>query len=87
MVEELEMYLLTFKAGKTLESKAHFPRTEEFLTIIKGDVAVTAGKHRSELHSGDFIRYHCDIDHKIENIGRGEALIHMVVRFSRKQWD
>ena len=87
MVEDLEMYLLTFKPGRKQESKAHFPKTEEFITVIKGEVAVTAGKHRSELHAGDFIRYHCDIDHAIENIGRTDALIHMVVRFSRKQWD
>jgi transcriptional regulator with XRE-family HTH domain len=87
MVEDLEMYLLTFKPGKKQESKAHFPRTEEFLTIIKGDVTVTAGKHFSELHEGDFIRYHCDVDHSIENVGKTDALIHMVVRFSRKQWD
>lgn len=87
MVEDLEMYLLTFKAGKSLESKAHFARTEEFLTVIKGDISVTAGNHGTELHEGDFIRYHCDIDHTIENIGKTEALIHLVVRFSRKQWD
>lgn len=86
MVEDLEMYLLTFQPGGALRSSAHFPQTEEFLTILRGPVRVTAGENVTELADGDFISYHCDVDHSIENLSSAEALVHMVVRFHKRQW-
>lgn len=83
-VEDIEMYLLTFRQGGELSSSAHFPRTEEYLTVIKGIVEVQAGEHQAMLKEGDFINYHCDIDHIIKNTGKGEAVVHMVVRFHKK---
>jgi transcriptional regulator with XRE-family HTH domain len=84
MVEDLEMYMLTFRPGGALRSAPHFPRTEEFLTVIRGRVRVTAGDNSSDLGEGDYVRYHCDVPHSIENVGRGDASIHMVVRFNRQ---
>lgn len=81
LVEDLEMYLLTFSVGGELRSRPHFPKTEEFLTVIQGEVRVRAGDRVEELATGDFIRYRCDVDHDIENIGTDEAIVHMVVRF------
>lgn len=83
MVEDLEMYLCTFKPGGSLESSAHFPKTEEFLTVISGKVRVAAGSNVTECEAGDFISYHCDIEHSITNIGPADAVVHMVVRFSK----
>ena len=85
MVEDLEMYLLTFASGAALRSSAHYPKTEEFLTILRGRVKVSAGENQTELGIGDFIRYHCDIEHAIENASKEEAVVHMVVRFARNQ--
>ncbi len=82
MVEDLEMYLLTFEVGGSLRSAPHFPRTEEYLTVFTGSVRVTAGDNVSELSAGDFVSYHCDIEHAIENTGAGVAQVHLVVRFS-----
>lgn len=87
MVEDIEMYLLTFDEGGLLQSTPHFPRTEEYLTIIRGDVEVSAGKHTAVVHEGDFINYHCDIDHQIKNVGTGKAVVHMVVRFHKKDFE
>ena len=86
MVEDLEMYLLTFKAGGALRSSAHFPQTEEFLTIMQGRVRITAGENVTELEAGDFISYHCDVEHSIENLTTAEAVVHMVVRFHKPHW-
>lgn len=83
MAEDLEMYLLTFSPGGALRSNAHFPRTEEFLTVFEGRIKVTAGDKSGELGAGDFIRYQCDVDHDIENIGQAQAVVHMVVRFHK----
>lgn len=83
MVEDLEMYLLTFEPGGLLRSAPHFPRTEEYLTVFSGSVRVTAGDNVSEVHAGDFVSYHCDIEHTIENTSGDEAQIHLVVRFNK----
>lgn len=84
MVEDLEMYIMTFEAGARLASDAHFPKTEEFLTVIKGQVRITAGENSADLKTGDFISYHCDVDHTIENAGKSEAKVHLVVRYNQQ---
>ncbi len=84
MVEDLEMYILTFEPKKKLESDAHFPKTEEFLTVVKGHVRVKAGENVGDLKKGDFITYHCDVEHTIENIGNSEAKVHLVVRYNQQ---
>lgn len=83
MVEDLEMYLLTFAEGGVLRSAPHFPGTEEFLTVISGSVRVSAGENLTKLSSGDFVSYHCDIEHSIENTGPSSAVVHLVVRFNK----
>ena len=84
LVEDLEMYLLVFEEGGELSSAAHFPRTEEYLTVFEGKVRVQAGENTTELEPGDFATYHCDIEHSIENIYSGRSTVHMVVRFNKK---
>ncbi|HDQ13590.1 MAG TPA: XRE family transcriptional regulator [Sediminispirochaeta sp.] len=83
MAEDLEMYILTFQAGAALHSSPHAVRTEEFLTVLKGSVKVSAGEKEVEAKTGDFIHYHADIDHRIENTDQGVSEIYMVVRFQR----
>jgi len=82
MVGDLEIYMLIFDPKSSLPSDPHFPGTEEFLTIIKGSVTVTAGGNSTELHKGDFLAYHADIAHSITNSGASNAVLHMVVRYA-----
>ena len=84
MIEDLEMYLITFKKGSKLNSKPHFPGTEEFLTLIDGEITVTAGENITKMHKEDFLTYHSDIEHFIENTGEKKAVVHMVVRYKKK---
>ena len=86
MAEDLEIYELTFDPGTALPSGPHAPRAEEFLTVLEGRIRVEAGEKSAELAAGDFINYHCDIDHVIENPTEEPARIHMIVRFHRKQF-
>jgi len=87
MAEDLEIYILTFDKGSSLHSKPHEPKSEEYLTILEGAVRVKAGTSESELHKGDFIIYHCDVEHSIENIHNGSSIIHMIVRFPEKHFN
>lgn len=85
MAGDLEMYMLTFDPKSALASEPHFPGTEEFLTVHKGVVKVAAGANSTELHKGDFLAYHADIEHVIANEGTGPAVISMVVRYAPGQ--
>jgi len=81
MAEELELYLITVKPRGTMRSSPHYAGTEEFLTVLEGKVKVTAGTNAAELGTGDFISYHCDIEHSITNLSKKAAKIYLVVRF------
>jgi transcriptional regulator with XRE-family HTH domain len=85
MADDLEMYILSFREGSSLPSSPHAARSEEFLTVLKGAVRVKAGENIAELQEGDFIRYHADVEHTIENINEGKSEIYMVVRFQGEQ--
>ncbi|HZJ88031.1 MAG TPA: XRE family transcriptional regulator [Sphaerochaeta sp.] len=82
MVEDLEMYLITFEPKTELASEPHYSGTQEYLTVVKGSVTVTVGEHVAELKRGDFLMYHCDTEHIISNTSGQEAVVHMVVRFT-----
>lgn len=86
MAEDLEIYQLTFDPDTALVSGPHPPRSEEFITVLSGSVTITAGEKYAELTAGDFINYHCDVDHTIANPSAEPAQIHMVVRFHRKRF-
>lgn len=86
LAEDLEIYQLEFEPGTSLVSGPHAARAEEYLTVFEGRVRVEAGSRSADLAAGDFINYHCDVDHVIENTGDGIARVHMVVRFHRKQF-
>jgi transcriptional regulator with XRE-family HTH domain len=86
MAEDLEIYLLTFDKGSELNSKAHANKSEEYITVLEGRVRVEAGENVTDIKAGDFIMYHCDVDHSIRNISDGPSKIHLVVRFFKKDW-
>lgn len=83
MSEDLELYTLTFKPKAILCSIPHYPETEEYLTVLRGKVKVTAGMKSAVLNEGDVLVYQCDIEHSIENLADKESMLYMVVRFAR----
>ena len=85
MAEDLEMYILTFQPGSVLSSSPHYPDTEEFLTVLEGEVEVTAGRNSTILNKGDVLIYQCDINHSIKNLSQSESKVYLVVRFAQKE--
>lgn len=81
MVEDLEIYLVSFDPQSTLKSDPHYEGSQEFLTVTKGALTVTAGEHTAKIKKGDFIIYHCDVPHEIANESNQPAEVHMVVRY------
>lgn len=81
--KDVEFYELRLKPGATLASASHFEGTREFLTIEKGAVRLNSSDEVCELQPGDSAHYPADVPHRIENIGRGEAVAFLVVIYER----
>ncbi|MEQ9407472.1 MAG: XRE family transcriptional regulator [Fuerstiella sp.] len=77
--KDVEFYEVRLAVGGKLQSAPHFEGTREFLTVQKGSVGVTSDSERTELAKGDSASYRADVSHQIANIGRGEALVFLVV--------
>jgi transcriptional regulator with XRE-family HTH domain len=86
MAEDLEIYQVMFHPETDMPSGPHEARSEEFLTVLEGRVVVRAGDKNAELETGDFINYHCDVEHTISNPYPEHARVQMVVRFHRKHF-
>jgi len=81
--KDVEFYELRIKHGGRLESAPHFEGTREFLTVEKGRVRLVSADESTELGEGDSAHYAADVDHCIENIGRGEAIAFLVDIYQR----
>lgn len=81
--DTLEIYHLFFKPGGALRSTPHYPGTEEFLTVVKGNLKVESAGGAGELYAGDSVRYRADDRHAIENKGDEEAEAFLVVQFKQ----
>jgi XRE family transcriptional regulator, regulator of sulfur utilization len=85
MAEDLELYILTFQPGSILTSSPHYPDTEEFLTVLDGEIKVSAGKKLTVLKKNDVLIYQCDVNHSIKNLSSKESKVYLVVRFAKKK--
>ena len=77
--KDVEFYELRLRAKRELRSAAHFEGTREFLTVEKGRIRVESTEAEVELDPGDSANYRADVAHAIVNIGRGEAVVFLVV--------
>jgi transcriptional regulator with XRE-family HTH domain len=81
--KDVEFYELILRPGGALVSSPHFEGTREFLTIEKGTVRLTSAGESRDLKKGDSAHYPADVPHKIENIGRSEAVAFLVDIYAR----
>lgn len=81
MIDNLELYQMIFEPGGRNSSEPHFPKTQEFLTVLSGKLKVTLGDNHKLLHEGDTLRYNADVEHIIENVSEGESQAYLVVWF------
>ncbi len=81
LADKLEFYRITMAPEASLESRPHYPGSEEIVTLLVGTVEVSAESRSTRLEAGDVIRFACDVPHRIINSGRTAAEIYMIVRF------
>jgi transcriptional regulator with XRE-family HTH domain len=71
--EQMEWYDLSFQPMGSLESKPHAKGTREHLTVLEGQLQVTAGAEVVTVPEGATARYPADVEHVIANVGDGLA--------------
>lgn len=77
--KDVEFYQVRLKPGGTLKSAPHFQGTREFLTVEQGKIRVSSGTEKSELNRGDSASYRADVPHVLENLGKSDATVFLVV--------
>ncbi|OWQ48011.1 helix-turn-helix domain-containing protein [Roseateles sp. L2-2] len=74
-----EWYELTVQPGGALESAAHEPGSREHLSVLGGELEVTAGGSRQIVKTGETARYAVDGAHAIRNLSKKAATALLVV--------
>lgn len=77
--KDVEFYQVRLKPGGALRSSSHFQGTREFLAVEQGRVRVTSAGDAAELTKGDSTTYRADVSHAIENLGKSDATVFLVV--------
>ncbi|USG63081.1 XRE family transcriptional regulator [Sneathiella marina] len=67
LVNDMEWYEITLKPGGQLTSGAHTARTTEHLTVLGGELEITAGGEKDRVLEGETARYAADQPHAIRN--------------------
>lgn len=83
MADNLELYQITLKPHGKNASMPHFPKAEEFLTVISGRIKITSGDRSTLLNKGDTARYRADVEHVIENVSDETAEAYLVNWFPK----
>jgi transcriptional regulator with XRE-family HTH domain len=81
--KSVEYYEVVLRGGSSLRSLPHFEGARELLTVQRGTVRVQADGDLADLATGDSAHYPADVPHAIENTGREEAVLFLVVTYLR----
>ena len=81
--KSVEYYEIVLRPGGALRSAPHFEGARELLTVQQGAVRVTSAGESEELSRGDSAHYPADVPHSIENVGKGEAVLYLVVTYAK----
>lgn len=81
--KSVEFYEIVLRPGGSLRSEPHFEGARELLTVQRGAVRVVSGDETAELKTGDSAHYPADVRHAIDNAGREEAVLFLVVTYLR----
>ena len=77
--KDIEFYEVRLQSGGALRSSAHFAGTREFITVQKGRIRVESAGDAEELNAGDSASYRADVPHAINNSGKSEAVMFLIV--------
>ena len=81
--KSVEYYQIVLRPGGALRSAPHFEGARELLTVQQGAVRVTSAGESDNLARGDSAHYPADVPHAIENVGKEQAVIYLVVTYAK----
>jgi transcriptional regulator with XRE-family HTH domain len=76
-----EWYQVAMEAGGALNSAAHARGAFEHFTALDGQFEIMSGGATRRLEAGETARYPADVEHRIANVGPGEARGLLIVLF------
>ena len=81
--KSVEYYEIVLRPGGALRSAPHFEGARELLTVQKGALRVTSAGESENLARGDSAHYPADVPHSIENVGKEDAVVYLVVTYAK----
>ncbi|MEZ4363586.1 MAG: helix-turn-helix domain-containing protein [Kofleriaceae bacterium] len=80
----VEFYELRLAPGGIERADGHAPGTSENLVVSSGAVEIDVGSERHRLDAGDSILFEADSPHVYRNVGRGEAVMFLVMTYAQE---
>ncbi|WP_373086528.1 helix-turn-helix domain-containing protein [Sneathiella sp.] len=84
LVNDTEWYELALKPGGVMTSSPHTARTTEHLTVLEGELEVTAGPESERVRKGETARYTADQPHEIRNVAKSESRALLMVLMGKQ---
>jgi XRE family transcriptional regulator, regulator of sulfur utilization len=84
-VPGMEIDRIEIEKGGRLGGVPHTPGTREYMTCVKGEVAVTVAGERFKVEEGDVLAFPGDQAHSYQNTGPGKAIVFSVVALAFEQ--
>lgn len=80
----VEFYELRLTAGGVEEADGHAPGTSENLVVTGGTVEIDVAGETHRLGAGDSILFEADAPHAYRNVGKGEAVMYLVMTYAEE---
>lgn len=80
----VEFYELRLSAGGVEQADGHAPGTAENLVVTAGQVELDVGGETNRLSAGDSILFEADTPHAYRNVGKGEAVMYLVMTYAEE---
>lgn len=78
-----EIYIIEIEKGGYFSSDTHGERTQEFITIVDGELTVLTNNKEYTVNKGDSITFRADKPHAYHNSGSGLTRLSMVIYYPR----
>lgn len=79
---QVEFYELEIAEGAVEHAVPHAPGTIENIVVTEGDVEIVVGDEHHRLGLRDALLFQADVSHSYRNIGRGRAVLYLVMSYA-----
>lgn len=73
------VYYLELDENSFFKAEPHLKGMEEFITVLEGELEITASDKTFLIKSPDSVRFKADVKHSYRNTAKGETKLHMII--------